>query len=452
MRPIILIALAAASALGDGLPRGRIIDKVVCTADSRQSYALYLPSRYSPDRAWPILYCLEPLARGRLPVERFSEGAEQYGYVVAGSYNSRNGPIQPAFEALQAMWRDTHETLSIDDRRAYLAGMSGGARDATAFLSTRMFAGIIAEAAGFSGSTVPKDFTLPFFGTAGVDDFNYGEMRQVDRELEAHGSTHRLVLFAGPHGWAPAAVCAQALAWFDLVAMRAGALALDRGFIHARFVEESDAARASEAAGDTVAAYLGYRSLAVDYRGWEDTAAVEKKAGEIQDSKEYRKALKAESGAAIRQQELESKLFSIARGLTDTGRPEALMALREAVEDLRAKAAAAQDSDNRRVARRVMSGALVSAWERSSEQREKRDYSGAAASMELASLVEPDNAEVLYNLAGLCALANDRGRALSALKAAVAKGFRDSARLHTDPAFDSVREKAEGLLATQAAK
>lgn len=166
-----------ASALAADLPKGRIVDKVVCSADPRQSYALYLPSAYSAERAWPVLYCLDPGARGRLPLERFEEGAEKCGYIVAGSHNSRNGPLAPALEALRAMWRDTHETLGIDDRRAYLAGMSGGARDATAFLATGAFAGVIAQAAGFSGSVVPKDFAFPFFGTAGTDDLNYAEMR-----------------------------------------------------------------------------------------------------------------------------------------------------------------------------------------------------------------------------------------------------------------------------------
>ena len=139
--PAALLLLAAASAAD--LPKGRIIDRVVCSAAARQSYALYLPSAYSAARTWPVLYCLEPSARGRLPLERFQEGAEKYGYIVAGSYNSRNGPMALASEALQAMWRDTHETLSIDDRRAYLAGMSGGARAATAFLKTGVFAGVI---------------------------------------------------------------------------------------------------------------------------------------------------------------------------------------------------------------------------------------------------------------------------------------------------------------------
>lgn len=51
----------------EDLPRGRIVEKVTCADDATQSYALYLPSRYSPDRTWPILYAFDARARGLLP-------------------------------------------------------------------------------------------------------------------------------------------------------------------------------------------------------------------------------------------------------------------------------------------------------------------------------------------------------------------------------------------------
>jgi hypothetical protein len=436
--------LLPASALAAGQPKGQVIDRVVCSAEPSQSYALYLPSNYSPERAWPILYCLDPLARGRVPVERFQEGAEKHGYIVAGSHNSRNGPIAPALEALRWMWRDTHETLNIDDRRAYLAGMSGGARDATAFLATGAFAGVIAQAAGFSGPEVPSDFALPFFGSAGVDDFNYAEMRHVDRELEARGTPHRLVIFAGPHGWAPSSVCAEALAWLDLTAMRAGTKPIDKNLIRALFQQDTERARSADAADDIASACLRYRALAADFRGWEDTAPFERKAAELKESKRYRKAVKSEESAAARQRELLTKIFSRETDLANPGsRQEALASVRDSIAVLRTTAASARDSEHRRVARRVLREAVVRAWGQASGLREKNDYSGAARSLELAALIEPDDPELLYNLAGLCALSGDKGRALSYLKRAFEKGFRDVARLGADPSFNSVREKPE---------
>ena len=54
--------------LAQEVPAGKVVERVACRADDRQSYALYLPSTYTPERSWPILYCLDPGARGRFGV------------------------------------------------------------------------------------------------------------------------------------------------------------------------------------------------------------------------------------------------------------------------------------------------------------------------------------------------------------------------------------------------
>jgi hypothetical protein len=87
----LLVLCGASAALAQDLPRGTIIDEVKCAGDATQSYALYLPSSYSPDRKWNLLIAFHPAARGRLMVEKYQAAAEEYGYIVAGSNNSRNG-------------------------------------------------------------------------------------------------------------------------------------------------------------------------------------------------------------------------------------------------------------------------------------------------------------------------------------------------------------------------
>ena len=83
-----------AGAPAQALQRGTIIDRVECADDPAQTYALYLPSTYSPERTWSLLLAFHPAARGRLMVEKYQAAAEQYGYIVAASNNSRNGPLR----------------------------------------------------------------------------------------------------------------------------------------------------------------------------------------------------------------------------------------------------------------------------------------------------------------------------------------------------------------------
>ena len=69
---------------------GTVHGSVTATADPSNSYALYLPSAYSPVKRWPLLLVFDPFARGEVSVKLFHEAAEKYGFIVVGSNNSRN--------------------------------------------------------------------------------------------------------------------------------------------------------------------------------------------------------------------------------------------------------------------------------------------------------------------------------------------------------------------------
>ena len=97
------VAVGASRVRAQDLPRGVVIDDVKCADDPAQSYALYLPSAYRPDRVWNLLIGFHPGARGRAIVETYQAAAEQYGYIVAGSNTSRNGPWAISMASVRAM-------------------------------------------------------------------------------------------------------------------------------------------------------------------------------------------------------------------------------------------------------------------------------------------------------------------------------------------------------------
>src|ERR687885_659623 len=103
-------AARAQAAAGEPLPAGKLIESVAVRGDASQSYALYLPGVYAPERKWPVLVCFDPLARGRATVARFQAAAEEYGFVVLGSNNSRNGLDGAALsKIINALWAGGHE-------------------------------------------------------------------------------------------------------------------------------------------------------------------------------------------------------------------------------------------------------------------------------------------------------------------------------------------------------
>jgi poly(3-hydroxybutyrate) depolymerase len=177
---VALVSWLWTSSAAQTLELGSIVDPVPCAGDPSQTYALYLPSSYAPERQWSVLLAFHPAARGRQMVETYRAAAEAYGYIVASSNNARNGPHSISAAAAQAMSTDVGRRFSIDSRRIYLAGMSGGARVALGLaLANAQVAGVVASSAGFPDSQPRDEVSFAIFGTAGTADFNYVEMRRL---------------------------------------------------------------------------------------------------------------------------------------------------------------------------------------------------------------------------------------------------------------------------------
>jgi hypothetical protein len=446
--PLLLLGVAtlawAPAARADAVPTGTIVERVATAADASQTYALYLPSSYTPARKWPILYCFDPGARGKVAVEHFRAAAETYGYVVVGSNNSRNGIA--VRDIVNALWLDTHTRFAIDDRRVYVAGFSGGARVASALAigTAGQVAGVIGCGAGYPSDAVPtKGTPFAFFGTAGVDDFNLPEMRHLADALAAAGIAHRVEVWDGPHEWAPAELCTIGVEWMELRAMRGGTREKDPALLDAWARRDEERARAREAKGAVVDAVAAYAALAADFEGLRDTSAYAAAAARLRESKAYKDAVKAERDDETKQRQATGEIVANLRQLDDAeNRPLALQNIHRLVAALRKKLEGG-DTRDAHVARRSLNESMVAAFQTSSAQSDKKDYARAAATLSVADEIRPNSPGLLYNLACLNALAGDRKRAIDALRRAVASGYADVAALETDKDLDAIRDAAE---------
>ena len=431
------------------LPRGRVVERVATLRDASQTYALYLPSNYTPTRKWPVLYCFDPLARGALPVKLFSEAAERFGWVVVGSNNSRNGPLKPSLDAIGAMIEDVQARLSIDGGRVYTTGFSGGARQAILldFLCRHCLAGVIANGAGYPPNFKPEA-PVPFalFGIAGVDDFNFPEMKALEAELLRLGATHRFESFEGGHAWPTPALAAEAIEWMELQAIKTNRRQKDEAFAAGVWERRLVQARRLEEESKLYAAYRAFESLVADFRGLRDVSEAEKRLAALGASKEVKAALKDEAEQLSRQQRLVSELFELAerrRGEFEV-RTQAAADFRSLVEGLRVKAKAETDSGERRVARRTLNQVTAHFYEAAAglRQRGARPPEVVAA-LEVASDVAPNSPQLFYELAVAHASNSDKKRALGALRKAFELGFKDAAALEREPALEALRGEAE---------
>jgi hypothetical protein len=451
-----------AAAIDPPLPLGVVIDRVECAADPGQTYALFLPSTYRPDRRWPILYAFDPQARGRMPTQLFSSAAERLGMIVVGSNNSRNGPFPPVRAALEAVWQDTHARLAIDPERVYTTGMSGGTLPAL-LLGTSQGAGVISCAGAVDSSYfLPGELRFTWIGIAGDADFNYEWTRTLVDYLVTRGVVARFTTFAGGHGWPPEELAGRALDWLDLASMRTGRKPPDAAFVEAAY--EQGLARARELAEHSRVddAAEENAALARELAGLRPVDALAAEARRLAASPEAVKSRQQRRALAEHERAESGELSALRRKLEEgtAQRPVAgagLSALSRALEDLEAarddlhrrldrlarEMASATDPASRVLAQRLLDGFWVETLYAGWDQRGAKRFDAAQVDFDLCARVRPTNAAPVYELARIHAASGDRKKAFADLRRAMALGFADLARLSGDPEWAALKDRPE---------
>lgn len=423
--------------------RGAVVNSVTCLADSKQSYALYLPSQYSPDRRWPIIYAFDPFARGKVPVELYKEAAEKYGYIVVGSNNAKNGPGALEVKAAQAVWQDTHRRFLIDKDRVYTTGLSGGARFATSFAlycSTCSVAGVIAHGAGYPvKESLPANDHFLYYVAVGDADFNLPEILKLRKKKEENGSSFKVKIYPGPHQWAPRDVVEDAIEWLELKAMQAGKKKADPSFIHPLLERMRAEASQAEQRGDTMGQFYALRSLALDFKGLEDVAEFESALAALKTSK----LLKQTAQDERREIEKQESLTAAADGdITQFGAspPEEQVALKQHIiatfSDLRRQTKS--NKSDRLVFVRAFNQLWVEGIEAGQEEFRNNRLVTAAAYFELMADVAPDQSWPMLLLAETRARAGNKKAALKAVEEAVKRGLKSPQTLTQDPELQSL--------------
>ncbi len=447
------------------LPRGQLVERVACAEHPEQTYALYLPKGYTPQRKWPILYAFDASSQGKSVAALFQSAAETYGWIVVSSWNTASdGPIEPNFVAMRALWADTHDRFAIDESRVYAAGFSGTVRFSCilALTAPGTIRGVIGAGAGFPFGTPPKRGNpFVFFGTVGDRDFNWYEMNDLDTALTQVAVPHRIEHFAGVHGWPPPELATQAVAWMEMAAMKAGKRPQspqDAALVAAQWDADRERARARAAAGHPADALHTWRAMAVDYaglRGPADLAEAGREAAALAASPACQKELHDRAERDRRdKQTLADGPGILARSLPgnnpaqNPGSDPLTVAQTVAllkIPELKARAASA-DAEESLAAKRILNTYLgQTGFYLPQRYRERKEYDRAIFVLSVGAEIRPDDPWVWTEIARFHALKGAPGhrQALEALRKAEAKGLADASLLTEGEDFAALRQDEE---------
>lgn len=440
-----LLALAAVAqqtslaGFDEQAARGAVVANIVCLDDPTQSYALYLPSHYSRDRLWPVMYAFDPFARGKTAVDVYKDAAEKYGYIVIGSNNSKNGPVATQLAAAQAVWLDSHRRFAIDKDRIYTTGLSGGARVATSFALycyTCGVTGVISVGAGYpilQGVKQPGNDHFFYYAIVGDRDLNYPELVLLEKKKEEAGAPSHLRIYPAPHQWPPPEVVDEAFAWLDLKTMQAGKEKVDRAFVDGEF--EKIKAEAEQAAqhGDALSQYSALRSLAEDFKGLEEVEPFGAQLTQLKGSKAFKNAQHNQEREIEEQTSLTTTASAeLAQFGVDTDAQVNLgRHISSVMFDLRRRGAS--NSSDHLVCARSFSQLFIQGMEAGQDAFREGRLAQATAYFELMSEAAPDQAWPPLALAEAHVRAGNKKAALKAIELAIQRGLKRAQTLTEDP-------------------
>ncbi len=426
--------------------RDQVTDTVRCRDAIGQSYALYRPAQYDNKKSWPVILIFDPSARGRTGVNTFIEAARKYGFILACSNNSRNGPLGDNFIAAAAMLQDVEERFTVDKRRIYAAGFSGGSRFAMAFaVKEKRISGVIGCGAGLPNDRnyLPSENSdFLYYGLAGNRDMNYLEMHDLPDFFSNQARViSYLRTFAGGHQWPASELITEAVEWFVLQTMNRKIIPADQAFLS--FIENKtqNLINSQLSAGNQTDAIMYMRFAARDFRGTPFASRMTQLLTDSEKSAEYQTATRKWNKMASTEQEKKEKYLNYLSEIVNSGSlPDSASNWWKNETRVLIRLRDKGSPDNSQMASRVLNFISILCSEQGTSYYRNRLYAEAAFLFEICTLSDSGNQNNYYNLARSVAGSGKSKESVNALSAAVNHGFNSRKTVETDPIFGKIRD------------
>jgi hypothetical protein len=423
----------------ENFPVGSVIDKIVCKSDTSQSYALYLPKSYHPDKTYPVIYSFDAHGTGKLPVSNYRDLAEKYGYIIIGSNNSKNGlSWEQTKDIAGKLFNDSRNRLSINNNRIYLMGFSGGARVANGLtLSDNSISGVICSGAAAPAVNPPFERNgYTFFGIGGNADFNYIEMKKYNLfDLAGKKVKHAFISFDGKHEWPDSAVMEEAFFWLELNNMRKDVSTKKDSLINFNLQEKEKELKALLKETKDFEAYELTAKTINYYEGLGDLNFFFETYKKLQTSQLVDKKLREQETAIVKEEKLQQEYVNYLQTKDAEWLQKDITAINREIKS-------GKNKDEVLVKKRLLSYLSLVCYMQTSAALKQNNIPAAEYFGQLYILVDPTNKEAYYLLAEVNAIQKKNKEALNLLEQAIKNGFDEKKRIENDSVFTELKTDA----------
>lgn len=413
---------------------GEIIKKVICSADTNKNYSLYLPSDYSTNNTYPIIFFFDPHAKGYLPITNYKNIAENYNLILVGSNNSQNGlPWNEIQAIINSLFNDIFHKFSIDKKQVYTAGLSGGARIANHLaLSYKGINGVISCAAGFQLNNKASQSKLNFIGIVGNQDFNFIELLNLNNDLSKTNINHNLFIFDGKHAWPPSKTFEEAVISLYLYDIKNGVVPVDNNFIKEKLSYFDSKIKSIKNTQTKIEEYNLYQNIISCFKGLSDVSEYENKILELTQSANFEKL--SNEYTNIINEEIKLRDY-----FTKSFNTKNLPWWRKNIQSINERIELNSNYHKTKMYNRLLNFLSISAFMNSSNAIKSNNNKLAEKYLSIYELVDPKNSDVYYLESQYYAKQGNVKKLFQNLQKAVILGFDDYKKINNDDNFKLIK-------------
>ncbi|MEN8120531.1 MAG: hypothetical protein ABFS35_09305 [Bacteroidota bacterium] len=414
---------------------GEFVYKIDCRTDQTQSYAAYFPVSYKSQAPSPIIVVFDAHARGKMAVHKFQKTADEFGYIIVASNNAKNG-LKSINSTINALFDDIFYRFNIDKKRVYTAGFSGGARVASSVAIYKGgVAGVIAIAGGLPKVGQEVSHKFDFVAIVGVEDFNFLELRTLDKQMKELGFPHLLTITKNGHVWPDEKILRTTVKWFEIQSMKRGDIPVNDNLIRNYSQHMADSINVLVLNGKVYDAKKLYEQFLSTLDGLYDITEYQKSYEVLlknPDIKNQENLIETLVKSEIEKQQQYINMFK------QQSFKQLLSEIHVQKSEIQAK-----NVQNRNRAKRLLNYMSMLSYIFSEGALKNNDLKMTVEYLRIYKKVEPDNPDRHFFEACVFANRNMEKEAIESLKKAVEFGFFDIVRIENERCLDKISKLSE---------
>ena len=207
------------------LRKGVVIDTLSINDSIAETYSIYLPTAFTPEKTWPVLFVFDTNGRGSRATQLFRQAAEEQGYIIAASNNIKEKEtLLNNVKVGTRLMNTVFNYFPIDNNMVFTSGLAEGARVASVLPTVfPVVKGVLAIGdAWVNDDYINKEAKFFFLGMAGYTDNKFNAMRETSEFLKRAKLESEFYPFEGGEEWPAAEVLNNAIGTLTMRSMAKG--------------------------------------------------------------------------------------------------------------------------------------------------------------------------------------------------------------------------------------